>query len=171
MNIKTMSDHELLKLCQQYGERALLWRRKFIGLLPEVKGCGSIFEFTAKLAGLSEEQTRKALNLEKSFEDKPLLKNLLLNGEVGINKLARITAVVTSGNQEFWATQVKILSKAALETLVRDQKSLEQNGLFETKNEDKSVPGHSNPQQNILDDNSHEALKFQRKRTQTHLFA
>lgn len=64
MNIAVLSDENLYKLCQQYGEQARVWRQKFAGLLPEVhrrklyekKGFSSIFEFAAKLAGMSEEK-------------------------------------------------------------------------------------------------------------------
>ena len=57
-----ISDQQLYELCQKYGERARTWRQKFAGLLPEVyrrrlyekKGFGSIFEFAAKLAGMSQ---------------------------------------------------------------------------------------------------------------------
>ena len=85
---------ELYELCKLYGERARLWRQKFAGLLPEVakrrlheqKGFSSIYEFAAKLAGMSEEQARRVLNLEKRFETMPILRNMLENGEVSINK-------------------------------------------------------------------------------------
>lgn len=78
-----------------------IWRQKFLGLLPEVykrrlyekKGFGSIFEFAKKLAGVSEEQVRLVLNLEKRFEDKPILKALLVEGTVSVNKLARIVSI------------------------------------------------------------------------------
>lgn len=124
------TDKKLFQLCQRYGEQARMWRQKFAGLLPEVqrrrlyekKGFGSIFEFAKKIAGMSEDQVRRVLHLEKKFEDKPILKSLLENGEASIHKLARITKVATSGNQEFWANQVKLLPQKALETLVRDEK-------------------------------------------------
>lgn len=124
------SDQKLLELCQQYGANALEWRRKFIGLLPEVnrrrlyeqKGFQSIFEFAAKLCGLSGDQVRLAINLEKRFENTPALKSLLINGEVSINKLARIASVATIENQETLANQVQLLPKSALETLIRDEK-------------------------------------------------
>ena len=125
-----ISDEQLFQMCRRYGSQALFWRQKFIGLLPEVnrrrlyekKGCSSIFEFAKKLAGLSEEQVRTTLNIEKRFEDKPVLRGLLVTGEVSISKLARIASVATGENQEFWAAQVKLLPKNALETLVRDEK-------------------------------------------------
>lgn len=128
-----ITDEKLYKLCKLYGERARFWRQKFIGLLPEVfkrelykkHGFSSIFEFSAKLAGVSEEQVRRALNLEKRFVDKPILKNLLENGEVSVNKLARIASVVTAENQEFWALQAKNLPQNALEVLVKDEGHLQ----------------------------------------------
>lgn len=137
------TDDQLYELCRKYGEQARLWRQKFAGLLPEVlrrglhlqKGFHSIFEFAKKLAGMSEEQVRRVLSLEKSFEDKPILKAMLENGEVSIHKLARVSSVATVENQEFWAAQVKILPKRALETLVKDEK---QKPTFDTE----FVPGH-----------------------------
>ncbi len=133
-NLKTITDQKLFDLCKNYGREVLQWRQKFIGLLPEVqkrklyekKGFQSIFEFAKKLAGLSEEQIRTALNLDRIFEDKPVLKNIFINGEVSINKLVRITSVATQENQDFWANQVKMLSSRALETLVRDARGHEE---------------------------------------------
>ncbi|MFA6918181.1 MAG: hypothetical protein WC285_05135 [Candidatus Gracilibacteria bacterium] len=129
-NNSCLSDEKLYQLCQTYGERARFWRQKFTGLLPEVfkrhlyekKGFSSIFEFAKKLAGLSEEQVRLVLNLEKRFEETPVLKSLLIEGKVSINKLARIVSIAKPENEMFLATQVQILSKSAVETLVRDEK-------------------------------------------------
>ena len=123
-----ISDEKLYELCQSYGERARMWRQKFAGLLPEVfkrelhkkKGFGSIYEFAAKLAGMSEEQVRRVLNLEKKFETTPILKQMLLNGEVSANKLAKIASIATPENEELLANQVKLLPCRALETLARD---------------------------------------------------
>ena len=89
----------------------------------------SIFEFAAKLAGVSQEQVRVTLNLEKRFEDKPILKNMLENGEASINKLARIVSIATPENQEKLAEQIKILPRRALDTLVRDVAIENKNGL------------------------------------------
>ena len=73
-----MTDKELYKLCKKFGKRTLEARRKFAGLLPEVlkrhlyekKGFSSIYEFAAKLAGMSHEQVNLVLRLERKFEDK-----------------------------------------------------------------------------------------------------
>src|SRR3990167_11168383 len=88
-NPTTLSDKNLYHLCQEYGRSALLWRRKFAGLLPEVnrrelykkKGFSTIFHFAAQLAGMSQESVRLVLNLEKQFSDKPHLHEALTQGE------------------------------------------------------------------------------------------
>ena len=100
------TDQELYKLCCKYGAAALEARRKFAGLLPEIlrrrlyekKGFGSIYEFAAKLAGMSREQVQRVLQLERKFEDKPVLKELLVNGEESVNKLARVASIATPEN-------------------------------------------------------------------------
>ncbi|MFA6305163.1 MAG: HNH endonuclease signature motif containing protein [Candidatus Gracilibacteria bacterium] len=145
-DLSSLPDENLYNLCKEYGERTRIWRQRFTGLLPEVfkrklyekKGFCSIFEFSKKLAGLSEEQTRLVLNLEKRFEETPVLKTLLVAGKVSINKLARIVSIAKPENEKFLANQVQILSKSAVETLVRDEK---QNGLFEPLFDPKSLPG------------------------------
>jgi hypothetical protein len=127
-----LSNAQLFELCQDYGRKALEWKRKFTGLLPEVerrrlweaRGFGSVFEFAARLAGISEEQVRTALNLNRSFSDKPALKALLESGEVSVHKLVRIQSVATVETEDFWAEQAKLLPKKALETLARDERQL-----------------------------------------------
>ncbi len=126
-----LTDEKLYELCKRYGAEARLWRQKFIGLLPEVnrrhlyeaKGFQSIFEFAAKLGGLSADQVRLALNLEKRFEDKPVLKKMLESGEASINKLTRIVSIATPENEEALAEKIKVLPKSALDTWVRDSRS------------------------------------------------
>lgn len=116
-----MNDSELLETAIMYGRNALEWRRKFIGLLPEVnrrklyklKNCSSIFEFAFKFGGLSEEQVRRAISLEERFESLPALKNLLTNGEVSMNKLVRIAAIATPKNEEALVEAVRILPNRA----------------------------------------------------------
>ncbi|MBI5754111.1 HNH endonuclease, partial [Candidatus Peregrinibacteria bacterium] len=125
--------------------------------LYEKKGFGSIFEFAKKLAGLSEEQVKLTLNLEKRFSSLQILQNLLTNGQVSINKLARVVSIANPENEEFLAGQVQILSKSAVDTLVRDEKwannesdwhggfgsGKNKNGLFEPTIEAKSLSGQT----------------------------
>jgi len=141
-NMASVSDDGLYNLCKQYGERARIWRQRFAGLLPEVfkrklydkKGFISIFEFAKKLAGMSEEQVRLVLNLEKRFSETPTLKTLLTSGKVSVNKLARVVSIVTPENEKFLAMQVQVLSKNAVETLVRDEKFAMENQNIDVRN-------------------------------------
>lgn len=131
-----MNDEKLYGLCKRYSKLIRYGRQKFIGLLPEVyksrmferKGFGSIYEFAAKLAYMSREQVDLVLNMNRKFEDKPALQALLIKGEVSVNKLARVVSIATADNASALAEQVKILPQKALETLVRDVKSAQENG-------------------------------------------
>lgn len=141
--LSSLTDHELLMLCAQYGTQAKLWKQKFLGLLPEVERrqlytkerCSSIFEFATKLGGVSREQTLLVLRLDKKFESAPEVHQLLVKGKVSVAKLARIASVTTSENQQFWATQSQRLSQPALETLVRDTKSVRSHASSRNKTE------------------------------------
>lgn len=125
----------------------MYYRRKFIGLLPEVnrrrlyerKGFSSIFEFAFKLAGLSEVQVNLTLRLNERFEDKPILNTLLESGAVSINKLARVAGIASSENEAFWAQQVQNLPKKALETLIKDARSTQTENIAQFD----SMPGHN----------------------------
>ncbi len=126
--IMIYTDKQLFRLCRKYGAAALQARRKFMGLLPEVqrrrlyekKGYFSIYEFAAKLAGLSRDQVQRVLQLERRLEDKPELHGLLVSGEISTSKLVRIAAVATAENQGVLAEKVRNLSQNAVETWVRD---------------------------------------------------
>ncbi|MEK7528576.1 MAG: hypothetical protein AAB592_02330 [Patescibacteria group bacterium] len=126
-----LSDKKLLTLCRRYGANAILWRRKFEGLLPEVyrrelfkcRGCFSIFEFAAKYAGMNREQVQRILNLDRQLSDRPVLREMFMNGSVSSNKLRRVISVANSDTELFWAAQVSNLSHRAVETLVRDEKN------------------------------------------------
>ncbi|MEK7528955.1 MAG: hypothetical protein AAB592_04265, partial [Patescibacteria group bacterium] len=85
-----LSDKKLLNLCRRYGANAILWRRKFEGLLPEVhrrelfkrRGLISIFEFAAKYAGMNREQVQRVLNLDRQLSNRPVLRDMFVNGSV-----------------------------------------------------------------------------------------
>ncbi len=125
-----LRDVDLLDYSVSFGRLALKARNRFIGSLPEVarrglyfkKGFESIFHFAKMTGGVSEEQVKTVMSLARQFSRLPHLILLLLTGQVSINKLIRVASVANSENEEFWANQVQVLSKRALETLVRDYK-------------------------------------------------
>ena len=130
-----MTDKELYELCKKFGKETLEARQRFAGLLPEVskrrlfekKGFFSIYHFAAKLAGMSHDQVDIVLNLERKFEDKPVLQKALVSGEISVNKLVRIVSIATVENQEELFEKAKILSNRAVEVFVKDVKRWNEN--------------------------------------------
>lgn len=128
MNLKKLSDKELYQLCKQYGLAARLARRKFAGLLPEVlerrlykkKGYTSIYEFAAKLAGMSKEAVDKVLCISRRLEDKPILREQLISGDQGWTKLERVAYIATPETDGFWAEKVESMPQAGLEAYVHE---------------------------------------------------
>ncbi len=131
----SLSDEQLFLLCKHYGTQAILARRKFIGLLPEIfrrkiylkKHFSSIFEFAAKLGGVSKEQVDTVMHLNRKFERLPTLKNALNEGEISMNKLARIVSVANDENEKEIYEKTKILPNRALEVFVKDIKNENEN--------------------------------------------
>ena len=129
--MEDISDSELWSRAVAFGEAARKWRQKFLGLLPEVArrelwrvhGFESVFVFAFKVGGVSKEQVKRVLGVEERLRDKPVLHQLLVSGEVSMNKLVRVVSVATKANEEELSEQVQLLPRQALETLVRDMKS------------------------------------------------
>ncbi len=151
--MKNITDSELYELCKKFGKQALEARRRFAGLLPEVfkrhlyekKGFSSIYEFSAKLAGMSHDQVDLVLRLERKFEDKPILQKALTDGEISANKLVRIASIATAENQEEIFEKAKILSNRALEVFVRDVRNWRRDGDGDLSlNENSSGNGNEN---------------------------
>lgn len=148
-NLKKLSDKDLYTECKKWGTAALQARWRFAGLLPEVyrrrlyekRGFTCIYEFAARLSGMSRDQVNKVLRLEKRFNDKPILKTALIEGNVSTNKLARIASIATQENQQDILAKTETLSKAALEIFVKENKM--KNGLQPAENTPRSVPGHT----------------------------
>lgn len=122
----TISDNELFSLCQQYGNNAKMWKRKFEELLPEVvkrelykkRRFITIYEFAAKISGLSYDSVDEVLRVYKQLEDKPILRSLVV--EFGWSKLRIVSGIATPETDASWAEKVRVLPKSSLETFVRD---------------------------------------------------
>jgi len=152
-----MTDKQLYRLCKKYGRRALEARRRFAGLLPEVlkrrlyekKGFTSIYEFAARLAGLTRENVDMVLRLERRFEGLPELHHALTEGKISASQLVRVASVATTSNQEQMFEAARNLSRRALDVFVKDYKmsrgpgNEELNGLFEPQNDVNSLAGQT----------------------------
>lgn len=115
----------------EYGTHAKEWRNKCILLLPDIekyevwkkKGFGSIYEYAAKLAGLTKLQVDEAIRVLRKIEDKPAL--LAIANQKGINAVKPVTTIATKESDQYWANKAATMSKNELETFVREIKKTE----------------------------------------------
>ena len=113
----------------EYGQHAKEWLRKCQLLLPLVakyeiwkkKNFSSIYEYAAKLAGMSHNSVDTALWVMKKVEDKPAL--LAMVASHGVSAVRPVANVATQEDQDFWAEKAKQMSQHTLETYVRETKS------------------------------------------------
>lgn len=139
MKLVELSDSQLYKLCQEYGLRARLWKRKFVGLLFEVyrrhlykrRGFGSIYEFASKLGGVSQESVDRILRLAERIDDKPALKNLLETGAQGWTKIEAVSYLATTENEKDLAEKISTMSQSSLQIFVQEVRKTASKSVFE----------------------------------------
>ncbi|MEK7545084.1 MAG: hypothetical protein AAB551_03050 [Patescibacteria group bacterium] len=110
----------------QYGTNAKEWMRKCVLLLPEIaqhriwqqKGFGSLYEYAAKLAGMSRNTVDDALRILHKIEDKPALRRVV--EEKGIHAVRPVAAIATPETESFWAEKASVMSKHTLEVYVQE---------------------------------------------------
>ncbi len=109
-----------------YGRNAREWMRKCELLLPEIerrqiwrkKRFASIYEYAAKIAGMSKVRVDDSLRIYKKIEDKPSL--LELAQRKGLQSVRPVAVIATDETDEFWAEKAGSMSKLALQTYVHD---------------------------------------------------
>lgn len=130
-----MTDTELYKKCVTLGALSLQYRKQFCGLLPEVEkrklyhkyGMHSIYEFGAKLAGLTHDTINEVLRVHELLADKPLLQEKLISGEIGYTKLRPVATIATPETQKEWLEKITKMSKNTLEMYVHEVKKEQKN--------------------------------------------
>lgn len=135
---------------QEYGKNAKLWMNKCVLMLPEIsrkriwekKGFGSIYEFAAKLAGMSRNKVNEGLRILEKIKDMPEIKEVV--EKKGIWAAKPVVRVATVENQKFWAEKASAMSQSTLATYVKDvveeeKKSNENGRLKAVKNDDTAL--------------------------------
>lgn len=133
-----------------YGQNAREWTRKCALLLPEIerkfiwrkKSFGSLFEYAAKIAGMSRDSVVDALRIGRSLEAFPALKKVA--EEKGLQRVRPILATVTSETELFWAEKARTMSKMTLQTYVKDLR-LERRSKAATESENVTVQWKVSP--------------------------
>jgi len=111
---------------QEYGRNAKNWMAKCVLLLPEIeerqiwkrKGFYSIYEYAAKLAGMSREKVNESLRILHKIEDKPAL--MAVAERKGVLAVKPVATIATVESEEFWAEKAGSMGKNELETYVHE---------------------------------------------------
>ncbi|MFA6550263.1 MAG: hypothetical protein WCT36_02825 [Candidatus Gracilibacteria bacterium] len=125
-NTQKILEKDLHEKFSFYGKNAKEWMRKCVLLLPEInrlriwekKGFGSVYEYAAKLAGMSKNTVDEALRILRKIEDKPEIKKVV--EEKGLNAIKPIVTTATPETDKFWAEKAREMSVHTLETYVRE---------------------------------------------------
>lgn len=126
MNFKKMQDRELYNFYRKTGAESLKCQRRLVAALPEIfkrklyrkYKFASIYEFAAKLSGLSHRVVDDALYVAKKTYGKPELQRQIMKH--GLNKVRVVMNTATPETDHEWAEKVKTMTKSELETHVRD---------------------------------------------------
>lgn len=113
-----------------FGRNAKEWARKCLLLLPEIekykvwraRGFSCIYEYAAKLAGLSRDQVNESLRILKKIEDKPALISVL--EQKGIWAIKPVATIATKESELFWAEKAKSMTVRELEVYVKSVRTL-----------------------------------------------
>ncbi len=144
-----MDNKELHGWCKNSGAQSLEGRKKFIAALPEVYkrhlykkySFGSIYEYAAKLCGVSHTMVDDVIRVDEKLKDMPKLKALL--PKVGLSKLRRVVCIANKETENEWVEKVQKMSKPALELHIKDSWP---------------GPGKPTPQQVAIFDNNYETF-------------
>ena len=120
-----------------YGKNAREWMRKCTLLLPEIEkheiwkkhGFTCIYEYAAKIAGMSRNTVDESLRVLRKIEDKPELKKAI--EEKGINSVRLVANLATPETDKFWAEKIKEMSSYTLATYVKEFRKNENQAHFE----------------------------------------
>lgn len=112
-----------------YGKNAKEWINKCILLLPQVeknriwekKRFSSIYEYAAKLAGMSRNKVNESLRILEKTENLPAIRKII--EKKGIFAVKPVVNIATIETDQLWAKKASEMSKSTLETFVRDYKA------------------------------------------------
>lgn len=120
------SDKALHEQFVLYGQNAKEWLRKCVLLLPQIDrlriwekyGFLSIFEYAAKLAGMSRNKVKEGLRIMRKTENLPALRKVI--EQKGIWAVKPVLKIATPENDKELAAQATNMNKKTLEVFVKE---------------------------------------------------
>jgi len=112
-----------------YGKNAKAWMNKCVLMLPiveknriwEKKNFSSIYEYAAKIAGMSRHKVDDSLRIIRRIEDKPGLMSVAR--AKGVNAVRPVATIATKETDNFWADKAKKMDRNTLRVFAKDYKS------------------------------------------------
>ena len=111
------------------GKNAKEWARRCMLLLPDIdrykvwrkKGFGSLYEYAAKIAGLSRNQVDESLRILKKIEGMPALQKVV--SSKGLWAVKPVATVATKETEKEWADRVESMSRREVEVFVKGMRT------------------------------------------------
>lgn len=130
-----------------YGQNARIWMRKCELLLPEInanrvwesKGFSSIYEYAAKLAGMSSDKVDDCLRILKRIKDEPEL--MRVAQEKGVGAVRPVITIARPESANFWAKKAREMGKHTLTTYVKEYRKTLDDAVFGDPESSQSVMG------------------------------
>lgn len=128
MKILSQNDQIIHTQFSNYGKNAKEWMLKCVLMLPtieknriwEKKGFASIYEYAAKLAGMSRNKVNEGLRILQKTENLPSIRKII--EQKGLFAVKPVINLATPATDNFWAKKAEEMSKITLETFVKDFK-------------------------------------------------
>ena len=125
-----LSDAEILAVADGAQRTLSEVRNRFDPYLIEIgrrglysrRGCRNLRDFAYQTVGLGRNTLRGIASVWRGVQDKPVLKELFLEGSVGWSKIRVVLSLATAETDSHWARAVRSSSKAELETMIRGLK-------------------------------------------------
>lgn len=113
----------------EYGLNAKEWMHKCVLMLPQIerrriwekKGFGSIYEYAAKLSGMSRFKVTDSLRVLRKIKDKPEI--MKVAEKKGVGAVRPVATIVSTETDGFWADKSRKMTQNTLRTFVRDFKN------------------------------------------------
>lgn len=128
MNKLSREDEAIHDRFSEYGRNAKEWMKKCILLLPKIdenkiwkqKGFTSLYEYAAKIAGMSRDKVNEGLRILRKTENLPAIRKVI--EAKGVFAVKPVVNIANSKTDSFWAKRALEMNKNTLETFVRDYK-------------------------------------------------
>jgi hypothetical protein len=135
------TNRELYSKCLELSGYIKKYRNQFIALIPLVEkrkvylkhNMHSIYEFAAKLAGISNETVAKILRISHKLKKSPRLQEAFVNGEVTWTKLEVVSPLISAKNDLVLALKLPTMSVDAIRLMVKELKLPEGENLKSSK--------------------------------------